>query len=67
MAPWRAVREDVELCQSILGIELGPREPDDYLHRNLASSIFRLWRSGRDEGRLRRYIEEAADVRRSLG
>jgi len=64
---WRAVREDVELCQSILGIELGPREPEDYLHRNLASSIFRLWRSGRDEGRLRRYIEEAAAVRRSLG
>jgi len=64
---WSKVREDVELCQKILGLEFGPVETDHFLHRNLASSIFHLWRRGKDTERLQRYIVEAGQVRRSLG
>lgn len=64
---WQRVREDIELCRKILGLEFGPNETDHYLHRNLASSIFHLWRHGQDENRLRRYIVEAGQLRRSLG
>jgi phosphoenolpyruvate carboxylase len=64
---WALVREDIELCQRFLGIEFGPTDTEHYLHRNMASSIFHLWRRGGDETRLRRYIVEAAQLRRSLG
>lgn len=64
---WENVWEDIKLCQRLLGLELGPSDPDHYLHRNLVSSIFHLWRSGGEPERLRRYITEAAQIRRSLG
>jgi phosphoenolpyruvate carboxylase len=64
---WSKVREDIELCQRFLGMEFGPTETDHFLHRNLVSSIYHLWRRGREEERLRRYIVEAGQIRRSLG
>jgi len=64
---WQGVREDIELCQRVLGVEFGPKETDHYLHRNLVSSIYHLWRRGGDEKRLRQYIVEAGQIRRSLG
>jgi len=64
---WQGIREDIELCQRTLGVEFGPKETDHYLHRNLVSSIYHLWRRGGDEKRLRQYIVEAGQIRRSLG
>lgn len=64
---WEIVRQDIELCQKILGLEFAPIETEHYLHRNLVSSIFHLWRRGRDEERLHRYIVEAGQLRKSLG
>lgn len=64
---WSKVREGIELCQRFFGLEFGPKETDHYLHRNLASSIYHIWRKGTDEERLRRYIVEAGQIRRSLG
>ena len=64
---WEKIRQDIELCQQILGVEFAPSETDHYLHRNLVSSIYHLWRHGRDEDRLKHYIIEAGQIRRSLG
>ena len=61
---WTAVKEDVDLVERYLGRELGPRETDHFVHRNLASSIYFLWRGGRDPSAK---VEEAALLRRSLG
>jgi phosphoenolpyruvate carboxylase len=64
---WSKVRHDIELCQHLLQLEFGPKETHHYLHRNASSSIFHLWRNGGDERRLRFYIVETAQLRRSLG
>ncbi|MCX7777782.1 MAG: phosphoenolpyruvate carboxylase [Armatimonadetes bacterium] len=64
---WSKIREDIEICQRMFGLEFGPKNIDHYLHRNLVSSIYRLWRHGGDEKRLQRYIVEAGQIRRSLG
>ncbi len=64
---WHQVREDIELCQRFLNLDFGPKETDHFLHRNLVSSVFHLWRRGGDEKRLSHYIVEAAQIRRSLG
>ncbi len=64
---WAKIREDIELCQRLLGLDFGPKETNHYLHRNLVSSIYHIWRRGGDEERLKRYIVEAGQIRRSLG
>jgi hypothetical protein len=42
---------------------LGPRQAEHFLHRNLVSSAYLLWRDGKEFGE---YILESAKVRRSL-
>jgi phosphoenolpyruvate carboxylase len=64
---WLKIREDIELSQRFLGLELGPTETDHFLHRNLVSSIYHLWRRGGGEKRLKHYIVEAGQIRKSLG
>ncbi len=61
---WATVQEDVELLETHFGEELGPRQAEHYLHRNLVSSAYLLWREGKEFGE---YILEAAKIRRSLG
>ncbi|MCS7192616.1 MAG: phosphoenolpyruvate carboxylase [Armatimonadetes bacterium] len=64
---WGKIQEDIELCQRMLDLELGPKDTDHFLHRNLVSSIYHIWRRSGDQERLRRYIIEAGQIRRSLG
>lgn len=61
---WATIQEDVELLETHFGEELGPRQAEHYLHRNLVSSAYLLWREGKEFGE---YILEAAKIRRSLG
>lgn len=63
---WAAVREDVEIIEEFLGQRLEPRKTDHFIHRNLTSSIYHLWKSKR-KGPLPAKILEAASVRHSLG
>ncbi len=62
---WGAVREDVGFIEKFLGRRLGPASPDHFIHRNLTSNIYHLWRQGKKE--VTEEILHAARVRRSLG
>ena len=61
---WAEIKKDITALEEYLQEELGPRKPDHYLHRNLVSSVYLLWRDGRD---CTGHILEAAKIRRSLG
>ncbi len=62
---WEAVREDVMFIEEFLGRRLGPTETDHFIHRNLTSNIYQLWRAGKPG--IPEEILHAARVRRSLG
>lgn len=69
---WEEVRKDVQILEDFLGRRLGPKEPDDFIHRNVASNIYHLWNSWgtghKDKAEsLQQEIVQAALVRRSLG
>jgi phosphoenolpyruvate carboxylase len=61
---WAQVQRDVDCIEKHFGIELGPEKVEHYLHRNLVSSIYLLYREGKDNSR---QILEAAKLRRSMG
>ena len=61
---WRGVQKDVEGIEKFLGRELGPETVEHYLHRNLVSSAYLLWQSGKIPSDR---ILEAAKIRRSIG
>lgn len=61
---WRGVQRDVAAIEKFLGQELGPETVEHYLHRNLVSSAFLLWQSGKSPSDR---ILEAAKIRRSIG
>jgi len=63
-AAWRGVKKDVEGIEKYLGRELGPETVDHYLHRNLVSSAYLLWQSGKTPSDR---ILEAAKIRKSIG
>ncbi len=58
------IREDLDLCESILEIELGPQKPNHHLHRNLTSNILLKQTMGLD---FNEDLVEAARMRKSLG
>jgi phosphoenolpyruvate carboxylase len=60
----RAVEEDIDLVQEILGIELGPVETDHFIHRNITSNIRLLFAKGKD---VTDEIVRAGEIRKSLG
>ncbi len=62
---WGLIREDVLILEKFLGKRLGPSKPEHFIHRNLTSNIYHLWRQ-RKKG-LTEEILHAARVRRSLG
>lgn len=61
---FRAVIEDVQEIENILGIELGPFKDAHFLHRNLSSNIFHKIRMKADPSV---DVVEAAKIRKSLG
>lgn len=61
---WKGMQKDVEAIEKFLGRELGPETVEHYLHRNLVSSTYLLWQSGKIP---HDRILEAAKVRRSIG
>jgi phosphoenolpyruvate carboxylase len=63
---WETVREDVTFVEKFLGRRLGPQTPDEYIHRNLTSNIYHLWRQSK-KGEVTQTILQAARVRKSLG
>ena len=63
---WEPIREDVLAIEDFLGKRLGPQNPEHFIHRNLTSTIFQLWQSGKTTN-LEDEILRAARARRSLG
>jgi phosphoenolpyruvate carboxylase len=61
---WKEVQKDVAAIEKFLGRELGPETVEHYLHRNIVSSIYLLWESGKSS---QDRILEAAKIRRSIG
>ena len=61
---WKDVQNDVKLIEMYLKIELGPKENDDFIHRNISSNCFYLWRAGKP---VSREIIESGKIRKSLG
>lgn len=62
------IKEDITAIEHILGIELGPRDADHIIHRNLSSTILhRLQSPSPDAVAISRDIVEAGIIRKSLG
>ncbi|MBI2981719.1 MAG: phosphoenolpyruvate carboxylase, partial [Deltaproteobacteria bacterium] len=62
---WNQIREDIVVIEGYLGRRIGPQEPEHFIHRNLTSNIYHLWKQGKPE--VADEILHAARVRRSLG
>jgi len=62
---WMPVLEDVEFIEVFLGKRLGPEKPEHYIHRNLTSIIYHLWKGKKKE--VTEEILHAGRIRRSLG
>ena len=61
---WSEIKKDIAALEEYLQEELGPRKSDHYMHRNLVSSVYLLWKDGLN---CSNHILEAAKIRRSLG
>ncbi len=61
---WQDIQRDIAFIEDFLKEDLGPRTPDHFIHRNLASSAYLLWREGRD---CSGHILDGAKTRKSLG
>ena len=60
----KAIHDDIEGIEEVLGIKIGPTKPHHYIHRNLSSTIY--YKLGLNED----FSEEAlkaAEIRKSLG
>lgn len=61
---WKDVRKEIEEIEEIVGVEIGPNEAHQMIHRNLTSNIYQRLRLGED------FSEDclkAAEIRKSLG
>jgi len=61
---WQDIVEDVEIIEKHLKIKLGPKKNTDFIHRNLSSNAFYLWRSKKS---ITKEIIESGKLRKSLG
>lgn len=61
---WDLVRSGLAFLEEYLGEKLGPKEPDEILHRNYTSNVVQKWLRGDDP---EEDIVLAAKIRRSLG
>lgn len=68
---WKTIFQDVTAIEEMLGSRLGPSKPHEYIHRNLTSNIYQLWKNDSQNSKNKKEITEeilrAARVRRSLG
>ncbi|MFO1463550.1 MAG: phosphoenolpyruvate carboxylase [bacterium] len=62
--PFKFVKTGVGYIESFLGQRLGPKDPDDFIHRNYSSNVLQNWLRGRSP---EEDIVKAAQIRRSLG
>ena len=61
---WREIQTDVALLEKNLKIELGPKTTQEFIHRNISSTVFYLWR---DKKSITDKIIESGKIRHSLG
>ncbi|PIT93625.1 phosphoenolpyruvate carboxylase [Candidatus Falkowbacteria bacterium CG10_big_fil_rev_8_21_14_0_10_43_11] len=61
---WKDIQRDVETLEGYFKIELGPKSNTDFIHRNLTSNAFYLWRAGKP---VSKEMIESGKIRRSLG
>lgn len=61
---WKGVKEDVELIEKHLNIELGPKNTSSFMHKNITSKIYLLWKSKKS---FTEEIIESGKIRKSLG
>jgi len=61
---WALVKTGIAFVEEYLGTSLGPKEPEDFLHRNYTSNVLQKWLMGKSP---EEDIVLAAQMRRSLG
>ncbi|MBI5181978.1 MAG: phosphoenolpyruvate carboxylase [Nitrospirae bacterium] len=61
---WSEIVEDIKLLEDFIGRELGPTDTRHFIHRNITSNIYFLWKEKKDP---KEQIIEAARLRQSLG
>lgn len=61
---WNEILEDVKFLEDFIGKELGPADTRHFIHRNITSNIYFLWKEKKDP---REQIVEAGRIRQSLG
>ena len=64
LTPFRAIQKEIDFLARYVGTRLGPKSPEDFLHRNYTSNVVQNWLRGRS---VSEDIVKAAEVRRSLG
>ena len=61
---WRDIQKDVELIEKYLKVRLGPKKNSDFIHRNITSNVFYLWKARKP---IVKEIIEGGKIRKSLG
>ena len=61
---WGDIAEDIKLIEEFIGKELGPSDTRHFIHRNITSNIYFLWKEKKDP---KEQIIEAGRIRQSLG
>lgn len=61
---WQAVKDDIQLIEELLGIEIGPVTTKHIIHRNLSSNIYHDIQTKYD---ITADVLRAAQIRKSLG
>lgn len=73
---WAAILDDVRFLESYLGKRLEPISAEHFIHRNLTSTIYHLWKKRQQSGKesipsekisLSETILQAGRIRKSLG
>ncbi len=62
--PWKLVQTGIKYIEEYLGERLGPKIPEDLLHRNYTSNVAQYWLRNRS---VEEDVLKAAQIRRSLG
>lgn len=61
---WKAVRDEVEDIEKMVGVEIGPTKPHHMIHRNFTSNIYHRMKLDED---FAKDVLLAAEIRKSLG
>ncbi len=61
---WQCIKEDIEILEKYLKVELGPKTKSDLAHHAISSKILKLWNSKKS---ISKELISSGKIRKSLG